>query len=268
VHFEASTCEVSAKDHPYAWELKTTATPSGGLVYHEDFSDPKSGWPNRSEQIRSEPPQSPRYRQIMRQEYQPGLRYIPGGYEISRHAPPNLSSFGLILDGVVAAYGTPWDNLRASVSVQADWTRTFRPPRGKSSGDGLLSKSYSEIAPGLVFHLNNDGYYALVLAGGVAFGLDGPNTRIVQFKLVKTLFGEDGPAQDSVLIPWKQISSSAIAEPHKISVEYKDGQITVMVDDRQAESIHDDGLRFGLTGMAVFGRGDAIFHDLLVQDLR
>jgi hypothetical protein len=39
------------------------------------------------------------------------------------------------------------------------------------------------------------------------------------------------------------------------------------VSDSGVASIHDDNLPSGLTGMALFGKGDAIFHDLLVQDL-
>jgi hypothetical protein len=51
VRFETSSCEVSPKDHPYPWEPNSVRTISGDLMYHEDFSDPKSGWPNRREQI-------------------------------------------------------------------------------------------------------------------------------------------------------------------------------------------------------------------------
>jgi Ca-activated chloride channel family protein len=273
VHFEASTCEVSAPDHPYAWELKSTQTPSGDLLYHEDFSDPNSGWPNRREEV---PVGSARFPQHQR-GYRPGMRYIPGGYEISRNVPANLTSSGPILDGDVVAYGPPWDNMGASVSVQTDWTRTFRPQRDKSSGGCLASHSYSEIAPGLVFHLNPDGYYASVLAGTIVVNSAcRPVRKIIQFKLVRTLFSDDGASQDSELIPWTQVSSSVLdpqapiqhtTEPHKISVEYRGGQIAVMVDDRQAGSIHDDRLPNGLAGLAVFGKGEAIFHDLLVQDL-
>jgi Ca-activated chloride channel homolog len=264
VHFEASTCEVSAEDHPYPWELKSTVTSTGALVYHEDFSDPKSGWPNRAERVHPGPVPAPTSPRILRRGYRPGLRYISGGYEISRHVPPSFTTNGPILHGVVAAYGPPWDNLRASVSVETDWTPTFRKARDNASG--------------LVFHLNPDGYYALLLAGGVVPRKDAANQlmKIIQFKLVRTLFSDDGPSQDSVLIPWTQFASSQLnpdipaprtAEPHKISAEYRGGQITVMVDDRQAGSIHDDRLRSGLAGTAVFGNGDAIFHDLMVQDL-
>ena len=51
VRFETSTCEVSPKDHPHPWEPNSVRTISGDLMYHEHFSDPKSGWPNRREQM-------------------------------------------------------------------------------------------------------------------------------------------------------------------------------------------------------------------------
>ncbi len=259
VHFQASTCEVSPEDHPFPWEPKSVRTVSGGLVYHEDFSDPKSGWPNRREQI-------PDTRRTLRQapeggggEYRPGLRYVPGGYEISHHPPARLNNSGPIADGVVAAYGPSWDNERASVSVHSDWARTLRP-----QGNVL---SVSSIAAGLVFHLNEEGYYALLLSGGTAKGETGRSEKIVQFKLVRKLFGEDAPGEATALIPWTAAAPSAAEDAHKISVEYKDGQIKVMVDDHQAAGIRDNRLPSGLTGLAVFGDGDAVFHDLTVQDL-
>ena len=248
VHFEASSCEVAAKDHPYPWEPKSVRAVSGDLIYHEDFSDPKSGWPNRREQI-------PRGGG----DYRPGLQYVSRGYEISRHPPPNLISVGPNAEGAVVAYGPSWDNVRASILVQS----TFGPFPHVDQGAGL------------VFHLNEAGYYAAVLTGGlVRDPADPEGTKIVQFKLIRKLFGEDGPGQYKELIPWTMVALSI--EPdiplnrkttqHKIAIEYKNGEINVFVNDSRVASIHDDKLPSGLTGMAVFGKGDAIFHDLLVQD--
>ncbi|HTS47473.1 MAG TPA: VWA domain-containing protein [Bryobacteraceae bacterium] len=247
VRFEASTSEVSPKDHPYPWEPNSVRTISGDLMYHEDFSDPKSGWPNRREQI-------PRNSG----EYRPGLQYVSGGYEISRHPPANLVSSGPNAEGAVVTYGPSWDNVRASISVQS----TFGPFPHVDQGAGL------------VFHLNEAGYYAAVLTGGLADPND-PDSKIVQFKLIRKLFGEDGPGQYTELIPWTMVGLSI--EPdiplnrnttvHKIGIEYKNGEITVFVNDSRVSSIHDDRLPSGLSGMALFGTGDAIFHDLMVQDL-
>jgi Ca-activated chloride channel homolog len=259
VHFEATTCQVSAQDHPYPWEPRSVRTPSGGLVYHEDFSDPKSGWPNRREQI-------PAIRRTIRQpqevggEYRPGLRYVSGGYEISHHPPAELRSTGPIADGVVAAYGTSWDNLRASVSVRSDWARTISPQ------GGFLR--LAEIASGLVFHLNDEGYYALVLTGGMEKSEAGRSARIIQFKLVRNLFSDDGAGKSVELIPWTPVVPSTQEGAHEISVEYKAGLITVVVDGGRAGSVHDNRLPSGLVGLAVFGTGDATFRDLVVQDLK
>src|SRR5207245_73385 len=80
VVFKTSACEVSALDHPYPWELKSSLM-SGALAYHEDFADSNSGWPNRSEQFPAELiPHSPRKPLIGRGGY--SLRYISGTYEI------------------------------------------------------------------------------------------------------------------------------------------------------------------------------------------
>ena len=272
VHFNASTCEVAAKEHPYPWEPKSVRTVSGDLVYHEDFSDPKSGWPNRREQIPSSRPATFRQMPEAGGEYRPGLRYAGGGYEISRHAPVGLTDSGPILDGVIGAYGPPFDNLSASVSVETDWARSSRPATGNAP-PGL---SFSEIAAGLVFHMNEEGYYALVLAGNRVRNAAGRMAQVIEYKLVRTLFKDDGPGHDVDLIPWTPVvspelvseaSAASATEPHTISVEYRGGQITVSVDGQRLGTAHDNRLANGLAGLAVFGKGDAVFHDLIVQDV-
>ncbi len=265
IHFEASRCEVSAEDHPYPWELKSTHTISGDLVYQEDFADPKSGWPNRGEHL---PARTASRRDLPSgdSEYRPGLRYVPGGYELSRNPPEDLITTGPIVEGVVAAYGLSWDNFRASVSVQADWARQH--------GD------FSEKTAGLVFHFSSEGYYILVLSGGVEME-NGGERRIIQFKLVRTLFNDDGPSREMDLIPWTPIprpaievkapipvsDQYAISDRHAISVEYKSGQIAVLMDEHPVASIHEDRLPSGLLGMGLFGHGNAVFRDLFAQEL-
>jgi len=125
VIFEASGCEVSAKDHPYPWELKSSLT-SGTLVYHEDFADSKSGWPNRREGFPAELlPSLPKKPLVDLGGY--SLRYVSGAYVIS-HRPPLGVSTSSIRDGIVAAYGPSWHDFHMSVSVRADW-QTFRSER-------------------------------------------------------------------------------------------------------------------------------------------
>jgi hypothetical protein len=267
--------------------------------------------------------------------YKRALRYISGAYEILHQPPLGVSIPGSILNGITAAYGPAWRNFRASVSVRTDWT-TFRSERVTSSKDDLLS--YFQIAPGLVFQVGYEGYYAFVLAGGdlkfralmeqelleyfrlrrkyeandlayfntarliqLQYGrrkfagerfealyrqwLEQGDTltsnlgigRIKQFKLVRGLFSDDNQGEYSELIPWTTIHSPTIqdkrpskeiTDTHKITVEYRDGRITVIVDDREVGSIRNDRLPSGMVGLAVFGRGYAVFDDLLVETLR
>jgi hypothetical protein len=71
VHFSASSCEVSTHDHPCPWEQRVTQNGSGGRIYHEDFSNPATGWPNRrEEETRETPARGYAGRQ-------PGLRWSP-----------------------------------------------------------------------------------------------------------------------------------------------------------------------------------------------
>jgi Ca-activated chloride channel family protein len=252
VHFDASTCEVSAKDTPYPWEPKTVRTISGDLLYHEDFSDPKSGWPNHRETIPAVPHASLRLQASPTAgEYKPGLRYVPGGYEISYHPPAELVTTGPISDGVVAAYGPSWNDVRASVSIDADLGRSI------SSGDAL---SYANAAS-LVFHLSQEGFYALMLTGG-------RSARSIQFKLAKRPLVGGGSAAPSDLIPWTTVEpqGGASKNAHTVAVEYKHGRIAVFVDDKQVASVSDNSFTSGLVGLGFFGKGNAMFRDLMVQD--
>ena len=51
-------------------------------------------------------------------------------------------------------------------------------------------------------------------------------------------------------------------------VECNGNRITVRVDGIQAISLTDDSFGDGQIGMAFFGRGHALFRDLLVEELR
>ena len=130
VHFTATGCAVSPQEHPYPWESRVTSNSSSPMMYHEDFSDPRSGWPIHHDRAN-------------------GAGYIPGGYEVARRlkrGDPIPVVEGLIAnpaDTVIAAYGPWWDNFRASASVDVLWG----PPN----------------SVGLVFDVNESGYYAFLL---------------------------------------------------------------------------------------------------------
>ena len=105
------------------------------------------------------------------------------------------------------------------------------------------------------------GYYAPLLAGGRVQGAWPEPLRIIQFKLVRRLFRDNGQTYLE-LIPWTPIPESAVeasrpitptTDTHRVSIKYKDGLITVNVDDRLVQSIHDINQRFG--GIRRFRKG-------------
>jgi Ca-activated chloride channel family protein len=230
VHFEASSCEVSAKDHLYPWELRISHDPSGAMTWHDDFSDPRTGWPNRREQIPRARYTSPRNREVEggSAEWKPGVRYLPGGYELS-----NTAAGGPAVASVVAQ-GPFWEDFHASVLVE-----------------GIPGST-----PGLVFHLGTNGYYA-VLLNRVESG--------VNFMLVRRNFSS---AVENAIVPWtKIVGPAALQKQRKLSVQYRHGRIDIMVDDQTVSTVEDTTFPSGLTGLALFGRGHAVFHDLSVEEL-
>jgi hypothetical protein len=112
VHFTATGCAVSPQEHPYPWESRVTSNSPSPLVYHEDFSDARSGWPKHDD------PET-------------GARYISGAYELSRRLVPGHPLHAAVegvladlADTVVAAYGPWWNNFRASAWLESRWGST------------------------------------------------------------------------------------------------------------------------------------------------
>jgi hypothetical protein len=205
VHF-AESCAVSPTEHPYPWESHV----SQGLlphtsIYRDDFSDPHSGWPNRTY-----------------------WRYAPGGYEITV-GPPRRNETGIsplsalgggitrsrpawgsdpggagqfaISTGTVVAYGPRFENFSASISGSGRWTRIVSPEHPNLYTDG---------GAGMVFRLNATGCYILLLSGS-------GKAEHLSFRLVKLSFGQRpnplgwdpektwyGP--ETQIIPWTGIS--------------------------------------------------------------
>jgi hypothetical protein len=95
----------------------------------------------------------------------------------------------------------------------------------------------------------------------------------VQFKLIKRRFGAQAGAQSDI-VPWTPIVPvdalsgrpfSKAKDPHTISVEYKQGRIRALVDEKQVAAVQDNTFPGGLIGFGLFGDGRAVFRDLLVQ---
>jgi Ca-activated chloride channel family protein len=273
VHFAASSCEVSSREHPYPWEARMVQNPSGVRIYREDFSDPATGWPNRPEtgergQSQSAPRNS-RMRSLvdtppapMPSIYRPGLRYVTGGYEISRKLAQNTTTTGPIAAGTVVTYGPSWDDFRASATVETDWSEA--------------QEHLGAMQAGLVFGLSGSGYCALLLSGT---GTQLAHHPEVAYEVVKKTLANGSV---STLIPWTKVpalnpSAQAAADiaqtsrtwPHKLSVERRGGEITVLVDDQRIAPFlfQERELEHGLIGFGLFGHGRAVFRDLFVESL-
>jgi hypothetical protein len=265
VHFDAASCEVPPQDYPYPWETHTTRSASGALVYREDFSSPSSGWPVRREKKAPAPASSSvmqgnatRGPQMARElpslssgptEYQPGLRYLDGGYEIARTQAPEAGS---TTSGAVVAYGPVWDDFRASLTVESDWSQS--------------GEEWFGTQPGIVFGLSDSGYCLLLLRGAGEKNKRGLAYAVLRRSLPDGAF--------SPLIPWTNLTPSPGAptsrsQPHRLSVERRKNQIAVLVDGQPVPvaSAVEDTLRRGLVGLALFGQGRAVFRDLVVETL-
>jgi hypothetical protein len=146
VRFAATSCEVSAKDHRYLWESRVTSSSSSPMVYHEDFSDPRSGWPNHPFDSNCSL-----------------SHYIAAGYEVhrgncgARRLPRVDGVVAAAADTVIAAYGPWWNNFRASA---------------------LLEGQTAKANVGMVFDVMEEGYYAFLAS------LPGKG-NVISFELVK-----------------------------------------------------------------------------------
>jgi hypothetical protein len=214
------------------------------LDYRDDFSDPRTGWPNK-----------------------PGSRYVSGGYELSYQLPKHkygevLIEAGPIGIGALAAYGPWWDEFRASAYVDAGWAKMHAPIQ-------TLALKFQEAldlsSAGLAFRLTDRGYYAFLLTTNPkAYQADQ-----LSFKLVKKTFS--GISEEPI-IPWTRISAEKlqqeIAVGIKLTVEARGDQIVLFVGDQQVGSVRDATYRSGYTGFVSLGTGRAVFRDLHVQGTR
>lgn len=123
IRFSIDTCAIAECEHPYPYESKLTRD-NGRLIYREDFSDPRSGWPMHE-----------------------GSRYGSGEYHRVRSGRLEPA-----VEGSVAAYGPWWSDVRASVSAKF----VAQNPTG-----GFV---ITAPAAGLVFRMNDRGYYALLIS--------------------------------------------------------------------------------------------------------
>ena len=249
IQFDGGTCQVSAKAYPFPYESRLTQS---GITYtyREDFSDPATGWPNRS-----------------------GSRYTANGYELSYEPPKQEGDRRFVLDtargslgpagtSTLAAFGPWWSDFRASVSIDAGWAKMRAPSRFLSlKSKGVLDDS----SAGLIFGVESAGHYAFLLSTSAkAYEADE-----LSFKLVKRTFTD---ASEQLIIPWTRVAAGqvqrGIAAGIKLTVECKGDQITLFIDDMQVSEVRDMMNHIGYLGFISLGTGHAWFKDLLVEGTR
>jgi Ca-activated chloride channel homolog len=235
VQFVARTCSISPERHPYPFESKLIAGPTG-TIYHEDFLNPRSGWPNR-----------------------PNSLYGGGRYEMTTAGSPIVSAAAVRganpnQQDVVAAYGPWWQNFRASVVVDPNTEESYSPARYFNSSAPLPSPS----SAGLVFRLNDEGYYALLVRTQRKGGES-------SFEILKRQYGASAPIE---VVRWTRFRVPQTHAPAmKISVECRGSQITVFVNDQEVGRAQDPSYAQGYAGLIVSGDTRAIFRELVVEEI-
>jgi Ca-activated chloride channel homolog len=237
--FTSTACSISAQQRPFPYERKLTVR-DGLVIYHDDFSDPGSGWPQNSDHADGQQASvggvdSSNQTNSSRTIYsRASRRYTKDGYTLSREGP---APRGSLVDSVLSAAGPPWKDFRATLE--------------------LTPRSIDQ-ASGLVFRLNDVGFYAFLLYQ--------PNHSADVFaKVVRRKL--DGQSVD--LAPWQQVGASGTISKHrKLTVEARGDSFRFFVDGRQVMEVHDSVIEDGLVGMAAYGEGVSKFHDLLVEELR
>ncbi len=235
---QSAGCE-DEKLKPYPYESKITAK-NGCTVYHDDFQNTASGWPNKK-----------------------GYHYKSGTYQIvnAKHSESDFapyydhSSWGAQIpsgdvgndvptEGVLVANGPLFGDLNASVGVE--WKS------GGRAGD-------VPAVPGLVFRLDNRGYYAVLVSRAVF------PSHTIAFKLVKKFYFEP-TARD--LLPWTEFPLEDWASQEKISVQCRGAVITIFLQGDTVAKVEDGDFKEGLVGMILYGMGRAVFRDLLAEEVR
>ena len=221
---------------PYPYESKISMN-HGLTVYHDDFQNQASGWPSKKH-----------------------FRYRTKAYEINsaRQEQTDYSTYNsspYALNGVVAAgdggpakgvlvaNGPQFGDFKASLSVEVE------PAAGSTD---------TTTAAGLVFRLNDLGYYAVVVSR--------VSSGSIAFKLVKKYHLEDRTRD---LLSWRTVSL-----PHEmpgnqetIAVQCQGAVISILVAGIPAAKFEDNTFEGGVLGMVWEGSGRAVFRDLLAEEL-
>ncbi|SRR6266481_366308 len=173
---------------------------------------------------------------------------IPMG-EISSSS---ASIVGNYRDHIVAAYGLSWHDFRVSATMKAVFER---PPRWDIHGQ--FSHPVRPAA-GLVFRMNEKGYYALLVSPPAE-----EHKKKLAFEVVAMTFQGDSFAE-SAIVPWTTVNRASPTEA-QLAVQDIADQITILVDGQQVGAAHDHRFTDGYVGFTVSAPAHASFSNLLVE---
>jgi Ca-activated chloride channel family protein len=233
---EASAGCENEKLRPDPYESKVEIK-NGCTVYHEDFRNEASGWPSKE-----------RYHYATGTYQIVGTKHEASG-QSSSFSPfaPSTGPVGELgsadpAAGIVVANGPWFSDLDASVSVELK----------SAGGTGDLA-----VAAGLVFHLNDRGYYAVIVTAS--------GSRKISFKLVKKYHFESSARDLSAWVD-SPVSDLIAGSQKKIAVQCRGPVISILVQGQAVAKFEDHDFEEGPAGMVLYGTGRAIFRDLLVEE--
>jgi VWFA-related protein len=166
-----------------------------------------------------------------------GSRYQSGAYEMSREVTPGAAQRITTADTTIAAYGPFWRDFKATLSLD--------------------EKASNGAGEGLVFRLNQTGCYTLLVTH-----LGKPSAS---FKLAKRTWQRIS-SKETTLIDWTPMPPD-LRTNARLKVECKGDQISIWLNDVPVTKIKDPDFQEGQVGMAQFGYGRVLFHDLEVHSL-
>jgi Ca-activated chloride channel family protein len=239
---QPGACE-DEKLKPYPFESKV-AVKNGCTIYHEDFQDTASGWPNKKRyQYKSGSYQIVNAKAAQDPDY--GFDFDHSSWGAANNVKNQQPTESIPLEGLLVGNG-PLLTGDGDVSVDVDW---------KSGGAGADMAT----VPGLVFRLNNIGYYAVLVSRDV------PQCHGVAIKLVKKYHSEPEPRD---LIPWREIPLTQRTHAGRLSVQCRGPAISILFNGTPEARFEDPEFKEGTVGMIVYGLGRAEFRELLAEEVR
>lgn len=148
--------------------------------------------------------------------------------------------------GTVLVHGPLFRDFQAEVTVQFF--------DGPSSRWGGSIWQFNSPGAGMVFRLNEDGYYAFYV--GIP-----PGSPKAHYKLIKRISG-----QDVELVRWT--FSDVSGRKARLGVRCNGNVIELYVQNRLAKRVVDSDFRDGFVGLILTDKGEAAFDDLRARSLQ